>query len=307
MRELLSELIAASAEASSDSIVLSGDHGYALFDAIRRRTPDQFVNVGVAEQGMVGLAAGLARVGFRPLVYGLAAFVPMRVLEQIKIDVCLSRLPVVFLGDGAGLVYSTLGASHQCAEDLACLRPLPHLQIFSPCDAEELRACYLEATTSSLPSYIRIGKSDRPVVNNDRLRSTRPHFVIRSERSENCLVAAGSMLAPCVSIAKALGIACLSVPKIKPLDADILQTLSPFRRAIVVEEHSRHGGLASAVLERTAEESAPSRIPLIRSVALEDRFSERCGSYQHALSEHKLDDSQLLARISTLIQTPYLQ
>lgn len=307
MRELLSELIAASAEASPDSIVLSGDHGYALFDAIRRRTPDQFVNVGVAEQGMVGMAAGLARVGFRPLVYGLAAFVPMRVLEQIKIDVCLSRLPVVFLGDGAGLVYSTLGASHQCAEDIACLRPLPYLQIFSPCDAEELRACYREATASLLPSYIRIGKSDRPVVNHDSLESTRPHFVRRSESSENCLVAAGSMVAPCASIAEALDISCLSVPKIKPLDSDILQTLSPFRRAIIIEEHSRHGGLAAAILERTAEDLVPSRIPLIRSVALDDRFSELCGSYQHALSEHRLDDSQLLARVVALIEAPYAQ
>ena len=220
MRALLSELIAQSAEADPNSIVLSGDHGYALFDAVRRRRPDQFVNVGVAEQGMVGLAAGLARVGFRPIVYGLSAFVPIRVLEQIKIDVCFSRLPVVFLGDGAGLVYSTLGASHQCAEDIACLRPLPHLQIFSPCDAEELRACYQEAAASSLQGYIRIGKSDQPVVNKNRLGSTRPHFVRRSESSENCLVATGSMVAPCAAIAEALGLSCLSVPKIKPLDAE---------------------------------------------------------------------------------------
>lgn len=302
MRALLSELIAESAAAGPDTIVLSGDHGYALFDALRRRAPEQFVNVGVAEQGMVGLAAGLARVGFRPIVYGLAAFVPMRVLEQIKIDVCLSRLPVLFLGDGAGLVYSTLGASHQCAEDLACLRPLPHLQIFSPCDAEELRACYQEAAASLLPSYIRIGKSDRPAVNKAPLGTTRPHFVRRAGRPENCLVATGSMVAPCAAIAETLDLSCLSVPKIKPLDAGILETLAPFGRAIVVEEHSRHGGLAAAILERTAEDGAPPRIPLIRSIALKDRFSQLCGSYQYALSEHELDDVNLLRRVTALVR-----
>ena len=302
MRALLSELIAGSAEEDPGTIVLSGDHGYALFDAVRKRRPAQFVNVGVAEQGMVGLAAGLARVGFRPIVYGLAAFVPMRVLEQIKIDVCFSRLPVVFLGDGAGLVYSTLGASHQCAEDVACLRPLPHIGIFSPCDAEELKICYREAMTSSLPSYIRIGKSDRPVVNVGKLASTRPYFVRRGPDRKACLVATGSMVSPCAAIAEKLGISCLSVPKIKPLDAGILKTLAPFRSAVVVEEHSAHGGLASALLERTAENGAPKRIPLIRSLSLADRFSELCGSYQFALSEHALDDASLLRRVSAAVK-----
>lgn len=304
MRTLLAELIAESAAADPNFLVLSGDHGYALFDPLRRRKPGQFVNAGVAEQGMVGLAAGLARVGFRPLVYGLAAFVPIRVLEQIKIDVCFSRLPVVFLGDGAGLVYSTLGASHQCAEDLACLRALPHLEIFSPCDAEELRACYREAMSSPSASYIRVGKSDRPAVNKRGLDSTRPHFVVRPERAETCLVTTGSMVAPCAAIAEELGLACLSVPKIKPLDAEILGTISPFKRAIVVEEHSRHGGLASAILERTAEDGAPSKLPFFRSLALEDRFSELCGSYQHALSEHSLNDRRLRERVAALVEAP---
>ncbi|HEX4048143.1 MAG TPA: transketolase C-terminal domain-containing protein [Elusimicrobiota bacterium] len=304
MRALLAELIADSAASDPDYIVLSGDHGYALFDPLRRRKPEQFVNAGVAEQGMVGLAAGLAREGFRPLVYGLSAFVPMRVLEQIKIDVCFSRLPVVFLGDGAGLVYSTLGASHQCAEDLACLRPLPHLRIYSPCDAEELRACYQEAFASREPSYIRVGKSDRPAVNEERLASTRPHFVRRSANQENCLVATGSMVAPCAAIAEALGLSCLSVPKIKPLDDGILATLAPFGRAIVVEEHSVYGGLASAILERTAEDGAPSKLPVFRSIGLADRFSELCGSYQYALSEHDLDDVRLLARVKSLVAEP---
>ncbi|MDE2314713.1 MAG: transketolase, partial [Elusimicrobia bacterium] len=164
MRDILSSLITKSAAEDPRFLMLSGDHGYALFDEIRRARPGQFLNVGVAEQAMVGVAAGLARVGFRPAVYGLASFVPIRVLEQIKIDVCFSNLPVLFLGDGAGLVYSTLGASHQCGEDIACLRPLPGMRIYSPCDGEELRACYAEALGRAGPSYLRIGKSDRPSV-----------------------------------------------------------------------------------------------------------------------------------------------
>src|SRR5436309_7945555 len=90
---------------------------------------------------MVGVAAGLAKAGFRPVVYGLSAFVPVRVLEQIKLDVCYEQLPVVFVGDGAGVVYSALGTSHQSTEDVAALRALPHVAILSPADAFEMTAC----------------------------------------------------------------------------------------------------------------------------------------------------------------------
>src|SRR5476651_1351035 len=142
MRESLSKMIAQSAVNDPNFVVLSGDHGYGLFNETRTLRPDQFINVGVAEQAMVGLAAGLCREGFRPLIYGLSAFVPIRVLEQIKIDICYSSLPAIILGDGAGLIYSTLGTSHQCAEDVASLRPMPGLRIYSPCDARELEACF---------------------------------------------------------------------------------------------------------------------------------------------------------------------
>src|SRR6516165_9837429 len=122
-------------------LLLTGDHGYALFDEFRRRCPGQYLNAGVAEQNMVGVAAGLAKGGFRPVVYGLSAFVPVRVLEQIKLDVCYENLPVVFVGDGAGVVYGTLGASHQSTEDIAALRALPHMRILSPADDLEMTAC----------------------------------------------------------------------------------------------------------------------------------------------------------------------
>ena len=120
-------------------LLLTGDHGYALFDEFRQVCPDQYLNAGVAEQNMVGVAAGLAKGGFRPIVYGLSAFVPVRVLEQIKMDVCYESLPVVFIGDGAGVVYSSLGTSHQSTEDVAALRGLPNLSILSPADDLEMR------------------------------------------------------------------------------------------------------------------------------------------------------------------------
>ena len=300
MRELLSKLICDSAKEDPNFIALSGDHGYALFDAIRRERPNQFLNAGVAEQAMIGCAAGLCRVGFKPLIYGLAAFVPIRVLEQIKLDLCLSKLNVTILGDGAGLVYTTLGASHNSAEDLAALRALPHLKIFSPCDAEELDICYQEAQDYDGPAYIRIGKGDRPKVHTEKLSSTRPHVLVASANSKACIISTGSMVSVAVTLAKKFEIAAISVPRIKPFDEEIGALASSYGTAFVIEEHSRFGGLSSSLAEYFCERAG--RHPRIRTLSLEDKFAHFCGSYQYALSEHGMSDEQISTRIEAMLK-----
>src|SRR5438874_12723057 len=160
MREVFSQTLVALAQRDPRVVVLTGDHGYALFDEFRRVCPDQYLNAGVAEQNMVGVAAGLAKGGLRPVVYGLSAFVPIRVLEQIKLDVCYEQLPVVFIGDGAGVVYSTLGTSHQSTEDVAALRAVPHMGILSPADDLEMTECMRLAFAAGGPVYVRMGKAD---------------------------------------------------------------------------------------------------------------------------------------------------
>jgi transketolase len=299
MRNTLSELIAESAGCDPNYIVLSGDHGYALFDSIRKLHPVKFINVGVMEQAMVGIAAGLCKQGFKPMVYGLAAFVPIRVLEQIKLDICYPKLPVTFIGDGAGLVYSTLGVSHQCAEDVAALRSLPHLRIYSPCDAFELSACYAEAQKYDGPAYLRIGKGDRPAVNTEPLKGGCDAYFTHQAQGKNCLVATGAMVSITRQVGQELGLSVLSVPRLKPVGTLAIDMLDTFTDIIVVEEHSRYGGLASILAEIFSERPAGGK--RIRSVALKEKFSERCGTYQYALSEHDMADHQLKDRISALI------
>jgi transketolase len=161
MRAAFSSTLTRLAQADPNILLLTGDHGYALFDEFRRTCPTQYINAGIAEQNMVGMAAGLARAGYRPFVYGLSAFVPVRVLEQIKLDVAHDNLPVVFIGDGAGFVYSHLGTSHQSTEDIACTRAIPHLEIYSPADRFELALFLERAYQSAAPVYFRMGKADR--------------------------------------------------------------------------------------------------------------------------------------------------
>lgn len=304
MRELLSNLLVSQAQKDSGFIALSGDHGYALFDRLRNERPKQFMNVGVAEQMMVGLAAGLARTGFRPIVYGLSSFIPIRVLEQIKLDVCFSSLPVVFLGDGAGLVYSTLGASHQCGEDVACLRPLPSIQIYSPCDEEELRVCFEEAFESGRPSYIRIGKSDRKKVHaNGVLNTTEPAYLVKTKESRPIVLTTGSFTSVSLEYATQLGMGCISIPRIKPFPRTLFEMVQFTSNTtfFIVEEHCRYGGLASALMDACVEYRIP--LPKIISFSLNDMFSMKCGDYQYALSEHQLSDPQLAQRLKAELET----
>jgi transketolase len=282
-------------------VLLTGDHGYALFDEFRRLCPDQFLNAGVAEQNMVGVAAGLAKGGFRPLVYGLSAFVPVRVLEQVKLDVCHERLPVVLIGDGAGVVYSHLGCSHQSTEDVAALRALPHLAILSPADAHEMTACMGLACRAEGPVYLRMGKADLGPVH-----AAPPDLAwgrlcpVRAGRGGLAWVATGSMVRTALAAAEGWpGSSVWSAPCLKPLDAGPVAAVCRRHRAVIVlEEHSVYGGLGSAVAE-VASACAPT---WVCRVGIPDRFSERCGSYAYLLGEHRLDAEAVTRRVREFLQ-----
>jgi transketolase len=295
MRKILSDLLAQAALKDPRIIVMSGDHGYALFDDIREKCPTQFMNCGVAEQNMVGVAAGLAKAGFRPIVYGLAAFVPIRVLEQIKIDVCLEELPVIFLGDGAGFVYSSLGSSHQCFEDIAALRALPNIEIFSPADRFELSRCFDAALEIARPSYLRLGKADLGDVHQEGIKGDHTDFVfpVIADGHENLCLATGSMVSITKHVIERASLAydVYSVARLKKIEPDRLLRLCQGRKRIIVaEEHSIYGGLGSIVAEAIAGKISVK----FDRIGIQDKFSGECGSYDYLLRYHGLDEPSLL-------------
>ena len=290
MRDAFSAELVRLGKADPNVLLLTGDHGYALFDAFRRECPEQYINAGIAEQNMVGMAAGLARSGFRPFVYGLSAFVPVRVLEQIKLDVAHDQLPVVFIGDGAGFVYSHLGTSHQSTEDIACARAIPHLSVYSPADRFEVTACLEIAYQSKAAVYLRMGKSDRGDVHTAVPRAQIGGLLeVKPGRTGNiAFIATGSLVRTAMDIATDSypNASVLSAPFIKPIDDKQVITICRQNRAVIVlEEHSILGGLGSAIAE-IASEHAPVRI---LRVGVRDRFSHHCGSYDYLLKEHGLD------------------
>ena len=298
MRAAFSEALVRLAKADPNVLLLTGDHGYALFDDFRKVCPVQYINAGIAEQNMVGMAAGLARVGFRPFVYGLSAFIPVRVVEQIKLDVAHDQLPVVLIGDGAGFVYSHLGTSHQSTEDIACTRAIPSLSVYSPADRFEVTACMDMAYQSKAPVYMRMGKSDRGAVHatvpQSKVGSLLP--VKLGKAGDIALIATGSLVRTAIDLAEMQhpDAAVWSAPFIKPINCEQVTAICEQSRAVVVlEEHSVLGGLGSVITE-IASEFAPVRI---LRVGVRDRFSHHCGTYEHLLEEHGLDRVAIGQRI----------
>lgn len=302
MRTAFSDALVAAAIADPKVLLLTGDHGYALFDAFRKARPEQYINCGIAEQNMVGVAAGLAKAGFKPIVYGLAAFVPMRVLEQIKIDVCYENLPVILIGDGAGLVYSHLGSSHQCTEDIACARALPGLTVLSPADRFEMTATMELALRLESPVYLRVGKSDRGDVHAAPMSLTSGGDMLRvgSSVGRIALLATGSMVKTAAELVQqGLAAEVWSVPSIKPFDREQLRRIACRVDAVVtLEEHSVMGGLGACIAEELCALQKP--LPLCR-IGVKDRFSEFCGSWDYLLSEHGLDVPAVRQRIDMFV------
>jgi transketolase len=299
MREVLSNALVNLGKKDQNILLLTGDHGYSLFDNFRRECPDQYINAGVAEQNMVGMAAGLARSGYRPIVYGLSSFIPIRVLEQIKLDVAHDNLPIIFIGDGAGFVYSHLGTSHQSTEDIACCRVIPNLSVYSPSDKFELEQCFNIAYHNKSPVYLRLGKADLGDIYQRKFELKLGELVKvnSTDKPIYSFIGTGSMVKTAIDIANNFSedINVWSAPFIKPINRAMVEKICLNSKAIVVfEEHSKYGGLGSLI----SEISVASHPVKILQIAVNDRFSEKCGTYEYLLKEHGLNFEAIHKKVS---------
>ena len=164
MRNAFADEILALAEQDERVVLLSADIGNRLFDTFKERYPHRFYNCGVAEANMIGVAAGLAMSGLRPVCYTIANFITYRCMEQIRIDLCYHYQPVIIVGTGAGLSYASLGATHHTCEEMGMLRLLPGLVIIAPADQREARCALRAALKQDSPVYLRLGKKGEPAV-----------------------------------------------------------------------------------------------------------------------------------------------
>lgn len=234
-------------------ILLSGDIGNKLFDKFKKKYPNNFYNCGVAENNMVGVAAGLASVGFHPLVYTITPFLTSRSYEQIKIDICYPGRKVIIIGTGSGLSYSRLGVTHHSLDDISLMNSIPDMQIFCPGDPFELEAILELAIKSKKPSYIRLGKKGEPNVNlkKPKISIKSPNLIKKG--ADYVILSCGNTLKIGSDLQVMLqnnkiSTSLYSFFLVKPINVSFLKKIfKKYKKIIVIEEHSKIGGLSSII------------------------------------------------------------
>ncbi len=278
-------------------VFVGSDLSAGLLADMKAEMPERFFMEGVSEAHVIGMAAGLAMDGFVPYVNTIATFLTRRCFEQLAIDVCLERLPVRLIGNGGGLVYAPLGPTHLATDDIALMRALPDMTVVCPADADEMARLMAVSPGCPGPLYIRLGKGGDPVVTGGRDGFAVGRAVPLRAGGEVVILATGVMTARALDAAAQLDRAgVLHLPTVKPLDVEaVLEAAAAARLVVTVEEHSRIGGLGSAVAETLADHGVLR--PLER-LALPDRFPEGYGSQDHLLEKAGLQPAQIAARVA---------
>jgi transketolase len=286
MRNAFATTVTELSDAYPELVLLVGDIGNRLFDRFKEKHPRRFINCGVAEANMTGVAAGLAGSGLRPITYTITPFNTVRCLEQIRLDICYPNLPVIVVGTGSGLSYADLGATHHSMEDIAVLRTLPNMHIVCPADPIEVRLAVTDALRLARPTYIRLGKKGEPTVH-----ASDPEFQIGRgitirDGSTVAVLSVGNMLelaSRCADQLHHAGVSTrvVSLHTVKPLDDILLTTLfSEYELLVVLEEHGLIGGAGSAVLEWG--NSRQVALHKLLRIGGPDRFLFACGDQHEA-------------------------
>lgn len=287
-------------------VMLSGDIGNRLFDKFKDANPSRFFNCGVAEQNMMGVAAGMAMSGLRPVAYTITPFITSRCLEQIRTDACYHELPVMIVAVGAGLSYAGLGPTHHACEDIAFLRAIPNMVVLCPGDAFEVRGALRAALKQDRPVYIRMGKKGEPVVHKGVPEGFAIGKAITIEDGRDvCLLSTGTMLPEAIDAAhhlkeKRISARVVSFHTVKPLDkACLAEAFARFKLVATIEEHSLIGGFGSAVAEWVIDNGV-ERQAFLR-FGTPDAFFKKSGEQEYAREQLGLTGHQIAERVLTAL------
>ncbi|MGC4154035.1 MAG: transketolase C-terminal domain-containing protein [Propionicimonas sp.] len=275
-RQAFAEALIELAEADDRVVAVCNDSvGSSNLVGFRNRFPNRLINVGIAEQDMVGVGAGLVNSGMIPFVCGAAPFLTGRALEQIKADVAYSQFPVVLCGISPGMAYGALGPTHHSVEDLSWLRPLPGLDIVVPADRAETRQAVQLAARQEHPVYIRVGRTAVPDVNPPGAGLTRGRWTRLRDGGDVTIIALGTLVSRALTAAGELaqeGISArvLNAAYVAPLDVDaVLAAVAETGAIVTAEEANVAGGLGAAIASVVATQTkgVPMRILGLRAFA----------------------------------------
>ena len=303
MRNTFIETLTNLAESDPNIMFLTGDLGFGVVENFESRFPTQFLNCGVAEQNMIGMAAGLASEGKKVFVYSIANFPTFRCLEQIRNDICYHELPVTIVAIGSGFSYGSLGYTHQALEDISIMRSLPGLRILSPSDPIEVKECVDLIISDPKPTYLRLGKNGENNLTSEMNRNVKKlNFY---NKNKKCLViTTGSISEECKNAVEKLNDEyrnnfCFStLTQLKPLPIESSE-IQNFEFIVTVEEHSVVGGLGSIINDFVILKNLKLNV---LNIGCPDEIMHQIGSTNYLRSQYGLDSQGLFNRIRDFVK-----
>jgi transketolase len=305
LRNHFIEKLVSLSKVDSSTFLVVGDLGYGVIEPFAKQFPQRFLNAGVAEQCMVSWAAGMASTGKSVCVYSIANFPTFRALEQVRNDVAYHNLPVVIVAVGAGLSYGTLGYTHHAVEDLAVVRAIPNMSIYSPADKFEVDLVLPEILKRKTPSYLRLGKGGEPLCHDSLPNEATSGIALTKKSGSTLLLTTGAVTRKVMDAIELIprtlseSISVFSIPMVSNLDLSALDIEN--RDSIVtVEEHALAGGFGSAVLENMADLAITK--PVLR-LGISEPTKHVVGSHEFLLRHHKLDADSIAQKLEKFLDS----
>jgi len=300
MRDVFFSALYEVAKKDKKIILISSDTGAICLDDFKKHMPNQIVNVGIAEQNMIGLAAGLAMMGKVVYCYAIIPFITMRCFEQIRVDICCMNLNVNLVGIGAGFDYSTLGPTHHGIEDIALMRVLPGLSVLSPSDSVMAGKMAKFSARIPGPKYIRLDRTGTPFIHNRKDLKISDGLKEIYRGRDLLIISTGRMVRDAVEVAKGLsgqGISAgvIDLYSLKPVNTKLLiQKLKKYRCVATMEEHFVSGGLGSIILEVLNKTKVEKR--MLR-IGIENNFCRVYGKREYLLGNNNLSKADIKNRL----------
>lgn len=287
-------------KANPKTVFISADNGAPTLDRFGDDLKNQFYTVGIAEQQLIGMAAGFALEGYKAYTYAIAPFITLRSYEITKLDVCAMNLPIVLIGIGAGYAYDIMGPTHHTVEDLSIMRALPNMKIYSPADGVTAAALASISFEDPAPQYLRFDRAGIPDLYEGQDVDFRQGLVPVRSGKDVCIIACGVMVHQAIEVAEQLqregiGAGVVDLFRIKPLNAEwLLDELANVSHVVTMEEHLLAGGMGSSILELLADHGLTR--PVLR-FGQNDRFSFEMGGREVIWKNSGLDVTAMVARI----------
>ena len=278
-------------------IALISDNGAIVYDEYRKAFGRQYFNMGISEENMLGVAAGMANCGKIPFAYTIGAFLAYHALEFIRNDICLQKMNVKIVGTGAGMIYSALGPTHHATEDIGCIRSLPNLVIISPASPIEVQKATKAAYEYVGPVYLRLGTNNEQEIYDNDYQFEIGKGVKLFDGDDVTIIGTGNIMTEILKareqlINMGIKVRVINMHTIKPIDKEIIRKAINETKAIVtVEDHNVIGGLGSAVAEVIAESGKAIHFARI---GLVEKFAVGYGSYDDMKKQNKLDAEEIV-------------